>query len=238
MLDFAQRFAAADPATTPLDAPLSDDALALLDRVMTPRAAQPAAKPPALPRPPRWQLPRLAIAIAIPALILATLAAMGWGWFGLFSRSTGELTATPAPGWAEPSAPAFASEQELVAASDAILVADTIGTGTLELNGLRHWLATVKVVSVGKGDFEPGEILQVTWPAPEDSGLWPAALEMGNRGLLFLTTPGAPGTSADLVDPLEGTYLIDDSYPDPIPEGGSSLDVGAGFLDRLGIRIP
>lgn len=239
MLDLAQRFAAADPATTPPDAPLPDEALALLDRVMTPRAPRVAAgRPPALPRPPRWRMPRLAIAFVVPALLLATLAAMGWfGWF--LGRPAAEPMATPAPALPSPSWSAFTTERELVEASDAILVADTIRTGTIELNGASYWLADVQVLRAGKGGFTAGETLRVTWPAPEgQEGSWPGALEVGSRALLFLTTPGEAGTDASLVNPAEGSYLLIDGFPDPIPEGGSALELDAGFLDRMGLSIP
>ena len=66
-----QRFAAATARSS-----------AFLDRVLTPRTAQPVAGAPTVrPRRPRWQLPRLGIAILVPALLVATLAAMGWGLF-------------------------------------------------------------------------------------------------------------------------------------------------------------
>lgn len=237
MLDLAQRFAAADPASTPPDAPLPDEALALLDRVMTPRAPRAAVGRPVLPRPSRWRMPRLAIAFLVPALLLATLAAMGWfGWFlgrpAAEPMPTATPAASPSPAWS-----AFTTERELVEASDAILVADTIGTGTIELNGESYWLADVRVLRAGKGGFTAGETLRVTWPASE-GGSWPGALEVGNRALLFLTTPGAAGTDASLVNPAEGSYLLVDDLPDPIPDGESTLELDAGFLDRMGLRVP
>lgn len=244
MLDFAQRFAAADPATTPPDAPLPDEALALLDRVMVPRGPLPqTVLPPAPKRRRQWQLPRLGPGILVPVLALTMLAALGGLLFPWSPRPTApEPTPMPAPSssWHE-----FTTEQELVAASDAILVADAIGLEYVEVDGELYRLATVRVVSSGKGDLTGKEYLQITYPEPTaelaDS---PDALSMGGgtRVLLFLTTPGRIGADAELVNPVQGVFEVfdDDFHGEAVLSPGpwNPLELGPDFLKRMGIRLP
>ena len=237
MLDFAQRFAAADPATTPPDAPLSDEALALLDRVLTPRAAQPVTGLPTVrPRRPRWQLPRLGIAILVPALLVATLAAMGWGLFNGIGMPAPAATMpaepSPVPYWDE-----LTTEDELVASSDAILVADTIGSEYIEAGDEQYLVATVRVVSTGKGDFEPGQYLQVAFPMWPDDYSSENLDNSGNRVLLFLTTPGVAKTHADPVNPAQGSYDIVDEET-LIPGPWNPVELSPDFLKRMHIRLP
>ena len=235
MIDFAQRFATADPASTPSDAPLPDEALALLDRVMTPRPPLPTAATPPVPpgprRPSRFRIPGLAIVVPALVLGLVTLAAMA-GWFA-FSPATTTTQASPAPAleWGE-----YTSEGALVAESEAIVTATTLDLGILDDGGLRYYVATVRVNSAATGPFAPGTQLEVAFPDPEPGEAdWPPGLKRGERALLFLRTQDAL-LGSDLVNPTQGSYRLTDtsSVPEPHPENPLILD--DTFLDRMGLE--
>lgn len=238
MIDLAQRFAAADPATTPPDAPLPDEALALLDRVMTPRAPRPpsaaAGRPSSIPR--RLRLPRLTIGILIPAIVLAGLGMLGLGWFAFNGFGPGPTEAT-----AEPSAAPslvqeqFTSEGALVAASDAIITATTLDLSILDDEDGRYYIATVQVISAARGGFDPGEQIEVAFPFLAPDEVWPPGLERGGKVLLFLRF-GGPGGAGSLVNPTQGSYRLTDtsSVPEAHPENPLALD--DTFLKRMGLR--
>lgn len=232
MRDFAQRLAAANPATTPRDAPLTEDALALLDQVMVPRTAASATYLP----PRRSRMPRLAIGILVPAILLTVLAVMIRGCSAAVPLPAGApaATASASAAWV-----GFTSEDELVAASDAIVIADTVGVGEIQQNGQPYHVATVRVVSAGKGGFTSGDYLQVGFPDPtqEFGVMWPTALDPGAKVLLFLTTPGVEGADASLVNLIQGSYLITDD-PAPVAAPQNPLELDSGFLERMGLKIP
>lgn len=235
MIDFAQRFATADPATTPPDAPLPEDALALLDRVMTPRAPHATARSgqPAPKRPNQFRLSGLTI--LVPALVLITLAAMGWGWFNFGGgQALGNAEATPSPAppleWGE-----FTTEGALVAASDAIVTATTADLSILDDGGARYYIATVRVISAAKGPHEPGTQLEVAFPDPgPDQESWPPGLNRGQTALLFLRN--GPIATADLINPTQGSYRLTDTSSIPEPHPGNLLILDDTFLDRMDLR--
>lgn len=234
MIDFAERFATADPASTPSDAPLPDEALALLDRVMTPRPPLATAAAPHAPkRPSRFRLPGLAILVPALALVLVTLAAIG-GWLA-FGPVTATTEASPAPAleWGE-----YTSEGALVAESEAIVTATTLDLGILDDGGLRYYVATVQVSSAAKGPFTPGTQVEVAFP---DRGAgeadWPPGLKRGEQALLFLRyQDGTTVVEAELINPTQGSYRLTDtsSVPEPHPENPLILD--DTFLDRMGLE--
>lgn len=236
MIDVAQRFATADPATTPPDAPLPEEALALLDRVMTPRAPHApvgAGRPvPARPRPFRLS----SLTILVPALVLVTVAAMGWGWFSFGGgQAVGNAEATPSPAppleWGE-----FTTEGALVAASEAIVTATTVDLGILDDGGLRYYIATVQVISAAKGAYDPGTQLEVAFPDPgPDEESWPPGLNRGETALLFLTYD-ATAANASLISPTQGSYRLTDSSSGPEPHPGNPLILDDTFLDRMNLR--
>lgn len=242
MIDLAQRFAAADPATTPPDAPLPDEALALLDRVMTPRAPRPstaaAERPSAIPR--GLRLPRLAIGILIPAIVLAGLGMLGLGWFAVNGFGPGPTEAT-----AEPSAAPslvqeeFTSEGALVAASEAIITASTLDLGILDDSGARYYIATVRVISAAKGPYAPGDELEIAFPDPgPDDADWPPGLRRGEKALLFLRYD-VPAANAGLINPTQGSYLLlsTGTGPKPVGHPENPLTLDPTFLERMGLRV-
>lgn len=249
MLDLTQRFAAADPATTPPDGPLPDEALALLDRVMTPR---PPAGTPDWTRPVpaprrRSRLPRMAIGILVPVLVATALAAAAWGWLSFLGRPAPMPEATPAPSSTARAAwIGYATEQDLIAASDAILTASTLSVGAVEHNDESFYVATVRVISATKGPFAAGQYLHVAFPDPGSgevdeygdlvaTGLWPPGLQPGDTALLFLRLDSVAGAEASLVTPLQGSYQVGAfGTLAESPENPVFLD--DTFLERMGLK--
>lgn len=237
MRDFAERFAAADPARTPANAPLPEEALALLDRVMTPRIQSPAGsgRLRTRSRRPRWG--RVAVGIVAPVLVLTALVMARGCSSALGPWPLGAATAT-ASAVPSPVSGEFTSEDDLVAAADAIVVAETVSVSSAAQDGQSYWLATVRVQSAARGEFKPGDSLQVAFvdQSAQLGHFWPAGLDPNQRALLFLTTPGVAGADAQLVSPTQGSYLIQDGAM-PSASDANPLTLDPDFLARMGLTV-
>ena len=203
MDEIAALIAQADPARTAREAPVPREADVLLREVLaTPRRPErrhgKAGRMPASHRPQRLAL----LAGAGAMVLIAGLVVSVWKPAETPGTFTISHSAPPIADY-----PWYATEDELIAASDAILRGEVLSEREAQIDGIDgvdYTVVTVKVETVAKGPLKPDEQVDVKYPSVTEPT--PVGLEPGDHVVLFLALfPGAP---ASLVNPAQGSYVL------------------------------
>ncbi|MFT4229478.1 MAG: hypothetical protein QM602_04235 [Microbacterium sp.] len=218
MDNIAILLAEADPATTPRDAPLPQEALDLLARIVaTPTSDTADDRAPAARGRQAWfRAPRLAIGASVAAvlLIVAVFAV------SQLSPFRGVQNATDYP-W-------YGTVSQLVDASDAIVVGRVLSEREEVIDGIDYSVVTVQVDAVAQGHLRPGESVDVKYPLSEST---PVGLKPGDTTILFLAVHA--DSPASLLNPVQASYLITDGGIDTNPD--NPIRLSRDILDQLGI---
>ncbi len=201
MDEIAAMLAQADTARTAPDAPVPPEADALLREILaTPR--RPENQHRKADRVPASHWPKHLTLLAGAGTIVLIVGLL---IFNIWKPAENPGTFTISHS-APPTAdyPWYATEDDLIAASDAILRGEVLDEREEQLDGLDYTVVTVKVDTVAEGPLKPDEQVDVKYPSLTEPV--PVGLGPGDHVVLFLALfPGAP---ASLVSPAQGSYFL------------------------------
>ena len=200
MDEIAALIVQADPARTAPEAPMPPEADVLLREILaTPRRPgnkhRKADPVPAIHWPQRLTL----LAGAGAMVLVAGLVFSVWKPADDPGTFTISHSAPPIADY-----PWYATEDELIAASDVVLRGEVLSEREEQVDGIGYTVVTVKADTVAKGPLKPDEQVDVKYPSVTEP--IPVGLEPGDHVVLFLALfPGAP---ASLVNPAQGSYFL------------------------------